>query len=317
LYHDVKGSLIFFVISSNSPAYPLSSCQWLAVDIYVSAESLCHRIDGVIELSERFRIPYFKQRISPLPIRGATLTIACALSLSRSGAGLQAVSWNAPSQACRFAPFSVVEILPELAAFAGLSVTVPRRLSPTPALFCLLKRGLALHGFREWVPVVVSLESPESCDLTLSALLFGTDGKWLESVSLNRPETAQCAIRHSGDGPSITQETLTINCGDLPADVSSVVICLNRIDGSSIHCAPCSMMSLRIHGRTECFRMKLRHASKMIGFLAFALARYDDTDWNIIPIRRFVPSRNTTETKPYAADWLRSMPRSGFIATAR
>jgi stress response protein SCP2 len=296
-------SMVFFVISSNSPAFSLSLCRWIAVDIYVSGESFCHRFGNTIRLTERFQIPYFKSRISPVPSFGATATVACVMTKGLSEVHIQPVFWNAPSQLCRFTPYSAVEVLPELAAFAGLFIKVPRRVTWTPASFCSLKRALSLQNCREWIPLTVSVSSGSANDVTISCLLFDQKWTWLESVSLNHLEGGKGAVCHSGDQEGPVHETIRIDFERLPTRVYGLVICLNTNQGTALRSVKGALVRLTAARGTEVFRMKICHKSEMTGLMALAFLRQPEPDWNIHPIRSFCSARNATEIKSVVSDY--------------
>jgi stress response protein SCP2 len=302
--------MIFFIVSSNSPAFALSLCRWIVVDIYVSGESYCHRFGKSIRLNERFQIPYFKSRISPVPSVGSTATVACVLTRGSCGVIVQPVSWNAPSQLCRFIPYSAPEILPELVAFAGLFIKVARKMTWTPASFCSLKRALTLQNFREWVPIAMSLFGRSVDEFTISCLLFDPKWTWLESVSVNHLEGGKGSVCHSGEEERLHVEAITIAFGRIPKRVHGLVVCLNTNSGMALRNVKGVVVRLIAAGDREIFRMEIRHNSDMTGLALLAFVRQAETDWNIHPMSSFCAARNATEMTSVVSDYFQSRQQS-------
>jgi hypothetical protein len=135
-------------------------------------------------------------------------------------------------------------------------------------------------------------------------------------VSLNRLDASHGGVRHSGDREGLAPETLTIDFSSISSTITAIVISLHTNEGGSMRPARGTLLSLSTHGNTQIFRMTMAKGSALTGFMALAFLRHQDIDWNIVPVNRFTRSRNPSEMRPFALDFMKSLPGYSLIDVA-
>jgi hypothetical protein len=293
---------LLFLITSNSMNSILSSFKWLAVDFYVSAETLCHNFGTYISLRKKFAVPLFKVRVSPAPLYGSTATVACQLCTNGSGVEIQQVRWNALSHIFRFAPFSIVEMLSELGGIMGFPPAIPRRLACVPGSCCSLCRGFALQGFPRLCPVAFAMRTATRNDVTLSCIILDTGHGHIKSISYNRTEGCNGAVTHPGDKRVEDGEKMFVDFNAVPANAQFLCFCVNGNQGSPVPFTRGDVLLFSAGRNIDVFRTKLPKSRTATGLIGFVVFRCPRDDWGIFPACQFTDTRNSYEARPLVID---------------
>jgi hypothetical protein len=230
LFSDTSApAAIFFVVSSNDPLISLSHFQWIAVDIYVSAEKSCHNLDGMIMMTDsKMSIPLFHSRISPSINSGAALTVVCQMTCLPSGISIRPIQWSAPSALFPLPVLSAIEIESELSTMLGFMPRPRfRRILCPPGRCCSLNRGLAINKFRSLAPVTLRCDWTESIDLDLSCIILDVEFSLSGLVFFNRLKDFGSGIIHAGDKkPGCKIESINLDIPKLPDNAIYLCFCL-------------------------------------------------------------------------------------------
>jgi stress response protein SCP2 len=288
LFADRRGLAgIFFVVSSHEPAIRLSDFQWIAVDVYVTGESSCHNLDGMIMATDpRMSVPLFHSRISVTPSHGATLSIGCLMTPLPTGVAVQPIQWSAPSFLCPLPVLSGVEIESELASLLGsMPKACFRRILCYPGYQCILNRGLALNGFRAMTAITVRCEWQGSVDLDLMCLALDSNFCVSGVASFNHPREFGHAIQHCGDKKmDSSSEFISVDIPILHDNAVYLAFWVRCTDAGPLAAAGAVNMDCLVPNGESLVQFRFADFGKCTGMVTMVLYRNPTGLWTMLPV---------------------------------
>ncbi len=133
-------------------------------------------------------------------------------------------------------------------------------------------------------------------DLDASVIVYGPQGRHLDSCYFGRKQVLGGVVRHSGDNVTGRgtgdDETIVVDLGAMPGDAGALVFTVNSYSGQKFtHVAKAYCRLLDDATGEELVRFDLTHSEAETGVLMCKLVRQPSGEWEMTAIGRFAKSR--------------------------
>ncbi|MGI8535344.1 MAG: TerD family protein [Mycobacteriales bacterium] len=134
----------------------------------------------------------------------------------------------------------------------------------------------------------------KSIDLDASVIAFDASGRDVDKVWFMSKQGCKGAVRHSGDNLTGEgegdDETITVDLGKLPAEVTALVFTVNSFGGqkfTDIASAYCRLLNGTGRGASELVRFDLNESAPATGVLMCKLARASSGSWQMTALGEY------------------------------
>ncbi len=134
----------------------------------------------------------------------------------------------------------------------------------------------------------------KSIDLDASVIAFDASGRDVDKVWFMSKQGCKGAVRHSGDNLTGEgegdDETITVDLGKLPAEVTALVFTVNSFGGqkfTDIASAYCRLLNGTGRGASELVRFELKESAPVTGVLMCKLAKSPSGSWEMTALGEY------------------------------